>query len=422
MKKFTIIIFLVFGILKIQAQDYLISFAGTGDTSGVTAVIAENLTSGDTVILNGGDLLHLCKNAGINERDLNKGSVQIYPNPVTDQAILTFASSERGSAVIIISDLSGKTIYQTRSLLSPGLHSFQISGIREGIYIVKVASKNYDYSVKMISLSKMQGKAKIENIPPDRNIKDNQNKSTVSTIDMRYNTGDLMLYTGIAGQYSNVVTDIPTENKTITFHFVLCKDSDGNTYPTVEIGAGKSGVQVWMARNLNVGVRIWGGLSQTDNGIIEKYCYTDSANFCSVYGGWYQWFEMMQYTTTGGVQGICPAGWHLPTDAEWQMLVDYLVPDAGAKLKETGTAHWLASSFYSGNNTSGFTGLPGGGTRTNHDWWDMHIHGYFWTSTFTDSVNSIQATCRDLYFDNRNVAKLAPYRSNGLSVRCLKNN
>jgi len=85
---------------------------------------------------------------------------------------------------------------------------------------------------------------------------------------------------------------------------------DGKTYNTVLIGT-----QCWMRENLNIGTRIDGSQNQTDNGTIEKYCYDDLESNCDIYGGLYQWDEAMQYVTTQGVQGICPAGWHLPTDA-----------------------------------------------------------------------------------------------------------
>ena len=72
-----------------------------------------------------------------------------------------------------------------------------------------------------------------------------------------------------------------------------------------------------MAKNLNIGTMIDGGDHQEDDGIIQKHCYADFSSYCDIYGGLYEWREMMQYTETQGVQGICPDGWHLPTDAEW---------------------------------------------------------------------------------------------------------
>jgi len=53
---------------------------------------------------------------------------------------------------------------------------------------------------------------------------------------------------------------------------------------------------------------------------MEKYCYNSDTNNCTIFGGLYQWDEMMQYNTQQGVQGICPQGWHIPTDEEWKIL------------------------------------------------------------------------------------------------------
>jgi hypothetical protein len=124
---------------------------------------------------------------------------------------------------------------------------------------------------------------------------------------MPYTEGDILIYKGIAGQYSTIIADIPTGNKTITFNFVLCKDDNGNTYAVVQIGTGKSSVQTWMAENLNVGTRIENQNSAND-GIIEKYCYEDSAYYCDIYGGLYQWNEKMKYDVTPGVHGIFLGG------------------------------------------------------------------------------------------------------------------
>jgi len=92
----------------------------------------------------------------------------------------------------------------------------------------------------------------------------------------------------------------------------------GQIYNIIPIGS-----QCWFKENLNVGLRIIASQSQTNNSIIEKYCYDNLDSNCDIYGGLYQWDEMMQYITTQGVQGICPTGWHLPTDAEFTTLTTY---------------------------------------------------------------------------------------------------
>lgn len=78
--------------------------------------------------------------------------------------------------------------------------------------------------------------------------------------------------------------------------------------------------QVWAGANLNVGVMVPINTAQTNNGTIEKYCYNDDEANCTTYGALYLWDEAMAYSTSPGAQGICPAGWHIPTDDEWKTL------------------------------------------------------------------------------------------------------
>ena len=122
----------------------------------------------------------------------------------------------------------------------------------------------------------------------------------------------------------------------------------------------------WMKENLIVGIMIDSTLDATDNGIIEKYCNQNSDSLCNIYGGLYQWDEMMDYKLSdngnpGITQGIFPIGWHLPTDSEWTELTDFLggASLAGGKLKETGIVHWHSPNT-GATNESGFTALPVG--------------------------------------------------------------
>ena len=189
---------------------------------------------------------------------------------------------------------------------------------------------------------------------------------------------------------------------------------EGKNYPTVQIGS-----QCWMKKNLDVGTRINGTQNQSQQipEVLEKYCYNDLDINCTVYGGLYQWGEMMQYVTTSGAQGICPDGWHIPTSSELTQLSDYLGGNtvAGGKLKEAGTAHWLTPNT-GATNESGFTGLPGG--RYVYGYSNLTELGMFWSST---QVNVSQATYRYLYFDDDNFLQDAVEKVNAYSLRCLKN-
>ena len=101
------------------------------------------------------------------------------------------------------------------------------------------------------------------------------------------------------------------DNKTGIFTDAL----GGVSYITVEIGN-----QVWMAENLNIGTLIDSSLNQSDNNLIETYYYHNDSILGTLYGGLYQWDEMMQYESSEGIQGICPQGWHIPTDDQWKIL------------------------------------------------------------------------------------------------------
>jgi uncharacterized protein (TIGR02145 family) len=181
-------------------------------------------------------------------------------------------------------------------------------------------------------------------------------------------------------------------------------DLDGNSYKTVTIGT-----QTWMAENLNVGSRINssnGGQVQTDNGIIEKFCYDDDETNCENSGGLYEWDEMMQYNASdngsvGTIQGICPQGWHLPTDTEWKSLEMYLgmsSSDADASDSYRGTNEgsklagdsisWPSGVLNADNefDISGFTAISSGWREMSDGSYIAQTGAYFWTATEGSSI------------------------------------
>lgn len=215
----------------------------------------------------------------------------------------------------------------------------------------------------------------------------------------------------------------------------LIDERDGQEYSTVQIGE-----QCWMAQNLNIGTPVDGMGDQTNNGTIEKYCFNNNGSYCEVYGGLYQWDEMMQYTTQEGAQGICPEGWHVPTDAEWTALTDYVKSqpefccnsntfNIGKALAST--TLWYGPSAYpcgisndpGTNNTTGFTGLPGGSrtfttqTPPQPRFYYLTTLGYWWTSTGSDDT---KAFGRSLYWDRAGIGTANVVRGTGYSVRCIK--
>jgi len=231
---------------------------------------------------------------------------------------------------------------------------------------------------------------------------------------------------GTVSEFPEFTYIMPANNVTLNANFAVqqvnftCGDPlvdnrDGRSYTTVQIGN-----QCWMAENLNIGTQIDGTTNQTNNNIIEKYCYDNIEANCSNYGGLYRWDEVMAYSATPGFKGICPSGWHLPTDNEWYILLYMLGDPAGGKMKSTRTApdphpRWDFPNMYA-TNSSGWSGLPGGWFATNGTFNSMGDYGYFYSSTEFSTTNAgtlfLKSNLADAVRSNTN-------KEVGLSVRCL---
>ncbi len=218
-------------------------------------------------------------------------------------------------------------------------------------------------------------------------------------------------------------------------------DKEGNVYGTVVIGE-----QCWMSENLRLGTQIPGSKNQGDahKGDIEKYCYGDDVSKCKVFGALYQWHTVMglpEYCDTENTdcnikkqqRGICPKGWHVPTDTEWHTLeLQYAEPatedncdlshdngdcdPAGAALKSKDV--WNGEA---GTNISGFTGLPAGYRDAGDNQFycngdDECDSGHFWTASVHSDSNAYQ---HNLYLEDQEVHRGNYAKSSGFSLRCL---
>ena len=208
--------------------------------------------------------------------------------------------------------------------------------------------------------------------------------------------------TGLPDEYCDPVTDI-----------------DGNEYETIVIGD-----QVWMAKNLKVthygnGDEIptgftnseWSQLNDTEMGAFAIY-NDDPAN-AEIYGNLYNWYSV------NDSRGVCPEGFHIPSDEEWTILAGFLGGSAGSQL--AGNADLWNSGVLVDNpafGTSGFLALPGG-DRTGHigNYNHMGYNGYFWSST---AGNSSHAWNRVLDYYNSEVYRNDDYLRYGFSIRCLE--
>ncbi len=213
------------------------------------------------------------------------------------------------------------------------------------------------------------------------------------------------------------------------------KDIDGNIYKTVKIGN-----QVWMQENLKVVHYNNGDPIETSspdtleltNTIQPKFqwAYQSNDSLTAIYGRLYTWYVIADK------RKICPDGWHVPSDEEFCMLENFLEPGCdpdcsaedhgknglrgkkvGNMMKEAGHIHWDLPET-GANNSSGFTGLPGGIRYLNGSFLLIREYGYFWTST---EFNSKKARSRRLYYDTSDISRSHYFKKDALSVRCVKN-
>ena len=208
----------------------------------------------------------------------------------------------------------------------------------------------------------------------------------------------------------------------------LIDSRDDQVYNTVQIGD-----QCWMAENMNIGILLNNNYGSTDNGEIEKYCFENEEEYCEIYGGLYQWDEMMCYSNQPGSQGICPSGWHIPSDMELKILegtvdsqfglgnpiwdeVGWRGYDNGGNLKEAGCEHFCPPNLGS-TNSSGFTALPHDNVVIGSPFAGICGSGYFWSS---DEINDSDAWFRKVKTTRTDVARNYFSKSVGISVRCIK--
>lgn len=234
-------------------------------------------------------------------------------------------------------------------------------------------------------------------------------------------TTNLCLRPSGENSYTTITYKNPTPQS-----FVLTGINGSNTYHITENSTVIAGVwidpnwltigtQTWARANLNVGVMVAGVSNQTDNSIVEKYCYNDLESNCTMYGGLYQWDEAAQYISTLGTQGICPTGSHLPTDDEWGVLEMYL----GMSPAVVGGYYWRGTDQGTKLKVGGVSGLdiPLAGYRiTNGLFGNLSVNAYLWSSPVSAS-----------YFGYRlaSAAETSMYRADdvkefGRSVRCLE--
>ncbi len=195
----------------------------------------------------------------------------------------------------------------------------------------------------------------------------------------------------------------------------VVKDADGNTYNTITIGN-----QEWLVENLKT-TRYQNGesiLMVTDNvqwnrSSTGAFCnYENDAAYGSTYGHLYNWYAVIDS------RNICPKGWHVSTDEDWDILSNFLGGDviSAGKMKESTAAYWDSPNV-GATNESGFTALPGGYRSIKGEFNSLGSYTFFWSST---GYAPETAWCRFFQNANDQIDRIDNYKTFGFSVRCVK--
>jgi uncharacterized protein (TIGR02145 family) len=429
----------------VSAQNYMITFSGSGQSNVVEAVEVKNTTQQTSVTLNGTDTLHLVDVVGINPIIHENAAMKVYPNPTRHTSRVEFYNSEAGNVTVEIIDITGKTLSILSVNLSRGLQAFEIHGLGSGIYLLKATTETIVQQQRLITYSQNFGNPQINYLGSfDLSMTPAQMKSTKNIVEMQYNDGERLVTKGISGDYSHTMSLIPSESQNIDFDFIECVDGDGNHYGVVTIGD-----QCWMKENLKTtqyrnGTPIeYPGADNTAwaNDTIGAYAwYNNDINWKDSYGALYNWHAV------NNTNGLCPTGWHVPSDAEWTLLIDYVVSQgfpnqwdnpngAGNALKScrqvnsplggdcntTEHPRWEEDTW-SGNNHHGFdefgfSGLPGGFRYSSGNFYNVGGFGYWWSSTedYTSYAWFRKLTCGD-----GSVDRFSDSKTSGFSVLCLR--
>jgi uncharacterized protein (TIGR02145 family) len=325
-----------------------------------------------------------------------------------------FSEAEQAQVKVMAWDCNGKLLWSHGQGASSGDHSITVPHFADGIHIYRVYVNNVSYDFTrvtgMATNSSMMSSWK--KIAPVK-----QTKATARIDDaLLFIKEGYRLYRIAVTKTDTVglqITMVPLDTGTVT-------DADGNIYKTVRIGN-----QVWTAENLRT-------TKYNDNtgigGSHHFYNNTTDAASKKKWGAVYAWAAVK----TGK---LAPKGWHVPTDAEWDTLQNYLIANgynydgstSGNKIAKSmaATTDWQVSTEngalsndLSINNASGFSALPAGWRYWMGDYQDQKLSAYWWTSTPYDGTYSY---IRQLLYINFDLTRTY-YTISECSVRIIQDN
>ena len=474
---------MLFAAVSAQTDSMLVKFTGHDADNDywiqLNSVKIQNLTRGWTETLMYPDTeLLLIKVTGIQDR-LNTNDLvlsQNMPNPFNGLTFADLNVAEPGDVTLVVTDIIGRVV-ETMHIpsLQPGNYKLRVALSSKGFYVLTAHQKGKIASIKMVNNGgNIQGNS-IEYIGGEYQspfFAEQEKSGFKGEVLHPFSSSDDIKYVGYAYNTNNQMMFSETVKKklgnespqTINLSFreqdffgASCPsiptvtDVDGNSYNTVLIGE-----QCWMRENLRTthyadGMAISNGspidaedsLSNT-----KPYYYVNPALDTTQYGYYYNWPAVMKgapssVAVPSGVQGVCPQNWHLPSDEEWVKMINYvkghnplicggnsdniaksLAYDLYDYDGQDTTFFWIICSGcdncvpgdYLPNNGLGFGAIPSG-LYGDDSFNGSSFGAYFWTAS---GASSGYAYGRSLFYYRPDVLRIGYKRSNGFSVRCIR--
>lgn len=325
-----------------------LTFTARGDATTVETVEVENLTRGVSVSLKGTDILVL-KEPSSSVQTVENAIIytepKIYPNPAYDSGTMVFDTPQNGMVTITVTDLGGKLMTRADFIVEKGRHAAYIPAMPHGMYVVSVKGAGFNAASKWICLGYNAGTGMISLTDASNktlNVNEKQLKNSFASmtttaddsapdrVEMDYEQGDLLRFTGKNGDMTTITYNQPTFSHDITFDLFECIDAAGNSYPIVRVGN-----YMWMAEDL----KYVGSVVATLANSIDDWKNADKSKPVAAYHEYDAGnAEQGAYYNYAGARAALPSGWDLPLAGD----VDGMVNDiggydvAGGWLKEMG--------------------------------------------------------------------------------------
>ncbi len=458
MNKHLLFFIIIFSIMSFGYTQNSITLTFTGlKTDGTwqkldsVKIINSDKNWSETLIYNDTTLV-LHYEVGISENNTSSNQISTFPNPFEKETSVKFSHSGGGLSISLYT-IDGKRVSDWNGDLAAGEYKFAVTAAAAQSYFLVIHSGQEHYTSKLIC-SAPNSSNKIELVGTTVAA-----KKAKGDCQLPFSKGDNMTYTGYCVQetlpqyitieqqqyddaiipfiFQKIVPNTCPENATLT-------DVDGNIYNTVLIGK-----QCWMRENLKTTRYAdstelpLGNDTIHDHSIPFYFKYANSDSLAQIYGMLYSWTAAMRNlndTLAEQVQGICPNGWHLPSDDEWCEMTSTLAPlsscydetpyfggDEFLARQISLPKEWVSDNFTTDGmpgywstsplyfNTSGFSALPTG-YYSHGAFFGIGAGTYWWTTT---PAPNGEAYCRYLQYNNKGMNRNTEEICHGFAIRCV---